>query len=212
LTFVDVSDPSDMAVISNAAFGGTVAPQGSATAAFTADGSRAAIPVVYPGHYVYTFDVATGAQFMPRFAVDNQPNYLTVYGPDDRVGVACTVSDSATIWLIEGLLGSTNAVDVSVRSTPARYLGPSAPNPCAASTAVTYSIPTGERAASVHLGVYDVQGRLVRMLVDGSRPAGTHTITWDGTDALGREVPRGTYLFRIRVDGESDSRKVVVLR
>jgi hypothetical protein len=106
LAFIDVSDPTDLALLSNANFGGTVAPQGDAAVAFTADGTGAAIPVIYPGNYVYTFDVATGAQVAPRFLVDDQPNYLTIFQPGDQVGVLCSGSDADNIWLIQGLFGN----------------------------------------------------------------------------------------------------------
>jgi hypothetical protein len=106
LAFVDVADPTDMALLSNANFGGTVALQGSATVAFTADGTRAAIPVIYPDDYVYTFEVATGAQVAARFRVDDQPNYLTIFQPGDQVGVLCSGSEADNVWLIQGLFGN----------------------------------------------------------------------------------------------------------
>jgi hypothetical protein len=106
LTFIDVSDPSNLTFIADADFGETVSAQGSATVAFTADGTRAAMPVIYPGDYVYTFDVATGAQVASPFPVDDQPNYLTVYPPGNQVGVICSGLDADNIWLIEGLLGA----------------------------------------------------------------------------------------------------------
>ena len=95
-----------MSIISNANFGGTVAPQGSATVAFTADGTGAAIPVVYPDDYVYTFDIATGAQVAPRLLVDDQPNYLTIFQPGDQVGVICSGNEADNVWLIQGLFGN----------------------------------------------------------------------------------------------------------
>ena len=103
LAFIDVSVPADLTLISNANFGGTVAPQGSATVAFTADGSMVAIPVVYPGDYVYTFEVLTGNQVSPRLLVDDQPNYLTVFDPSNRVAVICSGLEADNIWLIDGL-------------------------------------------------------------------------------------------------------------
>jgi hypothetical protein len=110
LTFVDISDPSDLSLISNANFGGTVAPQGSATVAFSSDGSRAAIPVVYPDDLVYTFDVATGAPIADPLLVDDQPNYLMVR-PDNTVGVLCSGNDADNIWLISELLPGIGDVD-----------------------------------------------------------------------------------------------------
>jgi len=106
LAFIDVSDPTDLVLLSNANFGETVAPQGSATVAFAADGTRAAVPVIYPDDYVYTFEVATGAQVTPRFRVDDQPNYLTVFQPGDQIGVLCSGSEADNVWLIQGLLGN----------------------------------------------------------------------------------------------------------
>ncbi|MEW6252400.1 MAG: hypothetical protein AB1716_17310 [Planctomycetota bacterium] len=104
LAFADVSNPYDLRLISNANFGGTVAPPGSAWVAFTADGRGAAIPVVYPGNYVYTFDVATGAQVWPPFPVEQGPNYLSVYGNCNRIGVICS-GQTPGVWLIDGLFG-----------------------------------------------------------------------------------------------------------
>jgi len=110
LAFVDVSDPADMSLISNANFGGTVAPQGSATVAFSSDGSRAAIPVIYPAMRVYAFDVATGAQIADPVTVDEQPNYLMVR-PDNTVGVLCSGNEADNIWLISDLLPAIGDID-----------------------------------------------------------------------------------------------------
>ena len=60
LAFVDAGDPTNLSLISGAAFGEVVAPQGSATTAFTADGTGAAMPVIFQANLVYTFDVASG--------------------------------------------------------------------------------------------------------------------------------------------------------
>ena len=105
LAFIDAGDPSNLSLISNAAFGEVVAPQGSATTAFTADGTGAAMPVVFPGNRVYTFDVASGEQISPPFAVDDQPNFLTMLSPGNRVGVLCSGNDADNIFLISNLFG-----------------------------------------------------------------------------------------------------------
>ncbi|RJP40679.1 MAG: hypothetical protein C4547_02440 [Phycisphaerales bacterium] len=111
LTFVDVSDPADMHIISEAQFGGTVAPQGDARVAFSRDGTRAAMPVIFPAMRVYVFDVATGAQAANPFPVDDQPNFLTVFQPGDRVGVACSGIDADNVYLIHNLVSKTGDGD-----------------------------------------------------------------------------------------------------
>ncbi len=104
LTFADVSDPTDMSVISEGDFDGTVAPQGGATVAFNADGTQATMSVCYPDDYVYAIEVATG-EVSPPFAVDAGANYVTVFGPGDQVGVICSSWGEGTVWLISTLFG-----------------------------------------------------------------------------------------------------------
>ncbi len=67
------------------------------------------------------------------------------------------------------------------------------------------------RHGRVSLGVYDVNGSLVRTLVDGMADAGERTVTWDRTDGNGRTVANGTYFYRLVVDGSAVSAKAVVL-
>ena len=105
LTFLDVSDPTNLTLISNGNFGGTIAPQGGATVALTADGTKAAIPVVYPGNYIYTIDVATGEQVVERVAVEATPNFLDIFGPGDQIGLINSGGDGK-ITLIQGLFGT----------------------------------------------------------------------------------------------------------
>ena len=149
---------------------------------------------------------------MPRFAVDAQPNFVKTYGIDDRLGVVCSTADTARVWLIEELLGTPAAIQPVTSRLAGRFLGRSAPNPFATSTTIRYSIPGGSGAAGVFLGVYDVQGRLVRRLVERPHGAGSYEVAWNGTDAAGLEMPRGVYFYRLRVGRESETRRVVVVR
>ena len=48
-------------------------------------------------------------------------------------------------------------------------------------------------------------------LVDGERPAGFHTATWNATDASGRGVASGVYLYRLLGGGERLTRSMVLL-
>jgi hypothetical protein len=67
-------------------------------------------------------------------------------------------------------------------------------------------------ATKVHLTVYDVRGRLVRVLYDGPAPTGQFRVRWDTTDVAGRRVSRGVYLVRMTTRGRSLARRVIVLR
>src|SRR5262249_31208802 len=71
-----------------------------------------------------------------------------------------------------------------------------------------YSIP---RAARVSLHVYDLQGRMVRTLVDQDAAAGTFRASWDGTTDAGTSAAKGIFFARLAVDGRTlDTKKVLI--
>jgi hypothetical protein len=69
------------------------------------------------------------------------------------------------------------------------------PNPFNPATTIALTIP---RAGEVSLKVYDLRGALVRTLVAGEMPAGTHQVVWDGTSDAGRAVASGIYFYETR--------------
>jgi flagellar hook assembly protein FlgD len=57
--------------------------------------------------------------------------------------------------------------------------------------------------------VFDVQGRTIRRLVDGARPAGWQTVLWDGRDDRGTLQPSGIYFYRLESEGQGVVRKLI---
>ncbi|NNE42617.1 MAG: T9SS type A sorting domain-containing protein, partial [Gemmatimonadetes bacterium] len=100
----------------------------------------------------------------------------------------------------------------SVVSLPARaeVLG-STPNPFRQDTAIRFAVPAGE-SRFFSLKVYDITGRLVRTVDQGTASSGVHVRNWDGRDAGGNSAGAGVYLVRLSVNDESSTRKVVLLR
>ena len=82
------------------------------------------------------------------------------------------------------------------------------PNPFNPSTIIPYqlSAPT-----HVRLEIFNVLGQHIATLVDREQPAGRYTATWHGTDAAGRAVAAGLYLYRIRGTGPSETRRMVLI-
>jgi len=60
--------------------------------------------------------------------------------------------------------------------------------------------------------VYDVAGRLVRIVADEERPAGRTELAWDGADGNGRPVAAGVYLVRVEAGNRTARGKAVLLR
>jgi hypothetical protein len=68
-------------------------------------------------------------------------------------------------------------------------------NPFRNATALRFGLP---QASHVDLVLHDVTGRVVRVLISSTLPAGQHHAHWDGLDAGGRRVPAGLYLAQLR--------------
>ncbi len=69
------------------------------------------------------------------------------------------------------------------------------PNPFNANTVIAFDVP---RTIPVHLVVYDVLGRRVRILHSGETlTAGHYRTPWNGRDDEGRPAASGVYLYRL---------------
>ncbi len=96
------------------------------------------------------------------------------------------------------------------RLVPMFALRPCFPNPAGpAGTTISYHLPQNTRTQLV---MYNAKGQVMSVLVDTVQPAGRHTVTWDGTDAQGNEVPTGVYMYRLKAGPEIASRKVLLVR
>ncbi|MEO0858322.1 MAG: T9SS type A sorting domain-containing protein, partial [Bacteroidota bacterium] len=78
------------------------------------------------------------------------------------------------------------------------------PNPFAATTTVEYALP---QATAVRLTVYDVTGRAVAELVDGTMEAGYHSAAFDAS-----ALPSGIYLARLDAEGRTFTERLLVVR
>lgn len=69
-----------------------------------------------------------------------------------------------------------------------------------------------ERAGEIELNVYDLGGRLVRMLHRGWIPAGSHAWTWEGYTEAGLAAPSGAYTVRLLSGSAAEQGMVLLLR
>ncbi|MGH7740849.1 MAG: FlgD immunoglobulin-like domain containing protein [Candidatus Eiseniibacteriota bacterium] len=86
---------------------------------------------------------------------------------------------------------------------------PPTPNPARGLTQLRYALP---RAANVRLAIYDLGGRRVRTLAEGSQAAGNHSVAWDVRDDQGHALGAGLYFARFEAEGRVFMRRVVTMR
>jgi hypothetical protein len=86
---------------------------------------------------------------------------------------------------------------------------PPAPNPAHGSTMLRFALP---RDAVVRLALYDLSGRRVRTLAEGSLPAGEHALAWNLRDDSGRALGAGLYFARFEAEGRVFTHRVVAVK
>ena len=104
-----------------------------------------------------------------------------------------------------------DAVEVSDESNiPSAYkLYAPYPNPFNPFTTIRYSLP---EQANVNISIYDMTGRLVNNLVNGTQNAGLRSIQWNARDSKGLTAPAGVYLYRIEAGNFIDVKKMILLK
>lgn len=110
------------------------------------------------------------------------------------VPVTLTVSDDAT---------------ASDAAPAVLTLGQNHPNPFNPSTQIDFGLPA---ESAVRLTVFDVNGRAVVTLIDGSLPAGWQRVEWDGRDAQGTPVAAGVYFYRLETATGQIQRKMLLVK
>ena len=83
------------------------------------------------------------------------------------------------------------------------------PNPSRGATSLNYTLSRGGR---VRLALYDVSGRLVRVLRDEEQSAGRHGASVPLHDAAGWPLVSGIYLVRLEAGGRQITRRLATFR
>ncbi|MCK4305124.1 MAG: fibronectin type III domain-containing protein, partial [Candidatus Eisenbacteria sp.] len=139
------------------------------------------------------------------------------YAFDDSPGTPGTYQYSIKVVLSDGHTLSGPRATVLVPSAGGMQLAlhRAGPNPllCGKPVDVAFGIPGGAGSeVSTKLRVLDPQGRVVRVILDESLPAGTHCLEWDGRDGNGQMLSSGLYLMRLEAAGRSVHRRVLMVK
>lgn len=83
------------------------------------------------------------------------------------------------------------------------------PNPMKGHNILSYNL---SYKAYVKVKIYDISGRLIRVLVNKEEKPGNHNVNWNGHDIFNRKVISGIYFYKIEIGNFCIIKKIVVLR
>lgn len=131
-------------------------------------------------------------------------DHSLVYHP----GAAFIDSDRFTYIVEDGNGGRSEgsvALSIDRANLPAEFsLDQNYPNPFSPRTTIAFGLP---EKAEVRLEVFNLLGQRVALLVDGTKPAGRHSVEFTAD-----HLPGGVYIYRIKTtSGFEDAKRLVLV-
>jgi hypothetical protein len=166
---------------------------------------------------------AASAQLnISRFTIDGGGTHST--GGNFALGGTIGQPDAGHLFgspfiLSGGFWGAGGGTVTAIESGPsgddlqagvplAFHMYPASPNPLAEQTRIAFDLPA---PSLVRAALYDVTGRLVRILADEPLPAGKHHREWNRRNQSGQLVPSGVYFLRLDAGEHQSRQKIVVI-
>jgi hypothetical protein len=104
---------------------------------------------------------------------------------------------------------TTDVIDEVVKMPVELALYQNYPNPFNPTTTISYNLPKAER---VVLKIFNSLGQEVKTLIDRMQGPGVKSVVWDGRDTHGLAVSSGVYMYRLQVNEEVHTRKMLILK
>jgi hypothetical protein len=139
---------------------------------------------------------------------------FAIAGATTEAALAAAISDASATW--QGMAthpceDPLSGVEEGEELPSLKFsFAQNVPNPFNPTTKISFVLPEAE---AVTLQIFDMQGRLVRSLLDGeNRPAGRSEMIWNGLSDEGRSVASGTYFYRVEAGEFEAVRKMALVR
>ncbi len=118
------------------------------------------------------------------------------------------VNASQITSMIDNLLTASSIDDeTSVPATPDLYQN--YPNPFNPTTTIGFEITETQK---VILQIFNIEGRLIKTLVDNQLFAGRHEFSWNGLDNQARAVASGVYYYVVKSGDYQSAKRMVLMR
>ncbi len=131
-----------------------------------------------------------------------RPDWVNLYLADSTGG-----SRGEGGQLLTSVKREDNSNELSDYLTVSNY-----PNPFNPSTIIRFTVPYDLSNENAELIIYDIQGQVVKHLVNEVLPAGSYVSKWYGKNDYGNEVASGIYIYRLKIAGRQAVGKMNLVR
>jgi flagellar hook assembly protein FlgD len=112
------------------------------------------------------------------------------------------------MWIDDVALQNLGTVDVATAPGRAIELAQNVPNPFSGSTRIDFALAGADK---VDVSIYDMAGRRIANLYQGSLDAGPHAVSWNGRTSSGIAAAPGIYQYVVKTSTGRQSRSMLLL-
>jgi len=103
-----------------------------------------------------------------------------------------------------------STVGIEPTLTPAEYkISQNYPNPFNPTTSIDITLA---KETNVSIKIYDINGAEVYTIINNKVTAGNHTYSWDAINNFGYNVNSGVYFMKITAGGNTETRKMILVK
>jgi len=157
------------------------------------------------------FTIISGTNYIQAPVEWTEYTYdVSTYGRTPiRIGIQCLSNDAFIFFVDDVLVTGGTPNDDPNAPVVATVLNDNYPNPFNPETTISYSV---KEASPVTIEIYNVKGQLVKTLVNDTKEAGNHTVTWRGVDNNNRPVASGVYYYKMSAGKYSSTKKMILMK
>jgi agmatine deiminase len=158
------------------------------------------------------FTIFTNGGYNRTVAYD-AGTYKTIGSAFELGGLNDGTSPSTKDYLIEQILvffGIIPGVEED-ETTVSRFLNTYSVYPNPAKRELTFAVNLFKKG-NLKIEIYNVLGQKIKVLIDNKLNAGNYNLQWNFRDDRGRELAQGAYFYRIIVDKETETGKILLVK
>lgn len=121
---------------------------------------------------------------------------------------ACAIDSNSALFAYTIYLDSSK-IKIPLLSSYHIPLVDIAPNPLRTKTTIRYTVSENSIVA---VGIYYLNGKLLRQLSHGNHEIGSYEVSWDGNDSRGKRLSAGVYLCRIQSPSICINQRIILLK
>jgi hypothetical protein len=100
-------------------------------------------------------------------------------------------------------------INGSVAGIAVNSLAQNSPNPFNQNTEISFTVA---ESGAVNVEIIDIYGKVVRTFAVDAKSGDASSVTWNGLDEAGVQMPNGVYVYKLTGQGFSLSKKMTLIR